>query len=113
MNDRCSIKIFNDCLPLFEMLRDEQRQNILLNLVKNKEMTVGEIVEVSNLSMPAISHHLKLLSQAGVVSARKEGTKKIYSAQLEDVITLLKQLTTALEMEVGINNEEKNINSFD
>ncbi|MBF0709789.1 MULTISPECIES: ArsR family transcriptional regulator [unclassified Gemella] len=53
------------------------RQEILTNLMKNKELTVSELVDLSELSMPAISHHLKLLSQSGLVVSRKKEIKNI------------------------------------
>lgn len=77
MSKECSIDIFNNCISYFEMLKDIQRQEILTNLMKNKELTVSELVDLSELSMPAISHHLKLLSQSGLVVSRKKEIKNI------------------------------------
>ncbi len=92
------------------MLKDSQRQEILNNLVIHGELTVGEIVELSHLSTPAISHHLKLLSNAGLVTSRKEGTRKIYRAEFREAIEYLRDLLESLERETGIisgDNVEK------
>ena len=50
---------------------------ILLTFEKGERLTVGQIAAVSTLSRPAVSHHLKILREAGVLSAAKEG-KEVY-----------------------------------
>lgn len=43
-NKQCSIDIFNECVPYFEMLKDTQHQEIVINLIKQKELSVSELV---------------------------------------------------------------------
>lgn len=108
METKCSIDLFNKCVPVFEMLKDEQRQEIIINLVKQKELNVSELVELSQLSMPAVSHHLKLLSQSGLVVASKRGTKKYYRLSLNDAMNNLEELLAALRLlvaDTGNKNE--------
>jgi DNA-binding transcriptional ArsR family regulator len=62
---------------VFTALGDEHRQRILLTFEKGERLNVGQIVEVSTLSRSAVSHHLKLLRNAGVLESRKEG-KEVY-----------------------------------
>lgn len=62
---------------VFVALGDEHRQRILLTFDKRERLTVGQIAEVSTLSRPAVSHHLKILRQAGVLEAQKIG-KEVY-----------------------------------
>ena len=62
---------------VFIALGDEHRQRILLTFEKGERLTVGQIAEVSTLSRPAVSHHLKILREAGVLRAEKEG-KEVY-----------------------------------
>jgi DNA-binding transcriptional ArsR family regulator len=62
---------------VFVALGDEHRQRILLTFEKGERLTVGRIAEVSTLSRPAVSHHLKILRQAGVLEAEKVG-KEVY-----------------------------------
>jgi DNA-binding transcriptional ArsR family regulator len=57
----------------FTALGDEHRQRILLTFEKGEELNVGQIVEVSTLSRSAVSHHLKLMREAGVLEAEKRG----------------------------------------
>jgi ArsR family transcriptional regulator len=58
-------------------LGDEHRQRILLTFEKGERLNVGQIVEVSTLSRSAVSHHLKLMREAGVLGSQKVG-KEVY-----------------------------------
>lgn len=60
-------------------LADETRQAIL-ELLKDREMNVGEIAACFRLTQPTISYHLGLLRRAGVVLARREGKRVYYTA---------------------------------
>jgi len=62
---------------VFVALGDEHRQRILLTFEKGERLNVSQIAEVSTLSRPAVSHHLKILRQAGVLRREKTG-KEIY-----------------------------------
>ena len=62
---------------VFVALGDEHRQRILLTFEKGERLTVGQIAQVSTLSRPAVSHHLKILRAAGVLEAEKSG-KEVY-----------------------------------
>lgn len=63
---------------LFKALNDVTRREIL-ELLKEKDLTAGEIADRFNISKPSISHHLDLLKQAGLVNAVKEGQFIYYS----------------------------------
>jgi ArsR family transcriptional regulator len=62
---------------VFVALGDEHRQRILLTFGRGERLTVGRIAEVSTLSRPAVSHHLKILRAAGILEAEKVG-KEVY-----------------------------------
>ncbi len=62
---------------VFVALGDEHRQRMLLTFEQGERLTVGQIAEVSTLSRPAVSHHLKILRGAGVLDAEKVG-KEVY-----------------------------------
>src|SRR5262245_28596105 len=62
---------------VFVALGDEQRQRILLTFGKGERLNVSRIAESSTLSRPAVSHHLKILRQAGVLRREKIG-KEVY-----------------------------------
>ena len=95
-----SMGILKECIPVFSMLQDENRQQILLMLFDNKEMSVSEITEKLSLSRPAVSHHLKLLLDNGLVFVRKEGKERYYRINLEDSLSLLKQLVGSIEQDM-------------
>ena len=62
---------------IFTALGDEHRQRILLTFEKGERLNVGQLVSVSTLSRSAVSHHLKILREAGILDSRKEG-KEVY-----------------------------------
>ncbi len=63
---------------LFKALNDPTRRQIL-DLLKEKDLTAGEIAEAFEISKPSISHHLDLLKQAGLVSTERNGQFILYS----------------------------------
>ncbi len=62
---------------VFSALGDEHRQRILLPFDTGERLNVGQIAEVSTLSRSAVSHHLKILREAGVLDSEKLG-KEVY-----------------------------------
>lgn len=71
---------FKKCKGAFIALGDETRHQIILALLESdcRGIRVGEITEKTNLSRPAVSHHLKILKEAGIINMRREGTKNYY-----------------------------------
>jgi ArsR family transcriptional regulator, arsenate/arsenite/antimonite-responsive transcriptional repressor len=63
---------------LFRALDDSTRRQIL-ELLRERDMTAGEIADAFTISKPSISHHLDLLKQANLVIAIKEGQFIRYS----------------------------------
>jgi ArsR family transcriptional regulator, arsenate/arsenite/antimonite-responsive transcriptional repressor len=75
---------------VFIALGDEHRQRILLTFEKGERLTVGQIAEVATLSRPAVSHHLKILREAGVLEAERAGREvylRINREVLEDTLS--------------------------
>lgn len=89
---------FRACAPLFAALGDTARQDIILLLAENERMNVTQITESMHLSRPAISHHLKVLLQAGLLKVERESRENFYSLELESGLTLLKRLVAQAEM---------------
>ena len=94
-----TMSILSECIPIFTMLQDESRQQILMLLFDKKEMTVSELTENLELSRPAVSHHMKLLLDAGLASVKKNGKERIYSLNLQKTIKQLKDLLSSIEMD--------------
>lgn len=70
---------FEVCRPAFLAMGDETRQHIIVALLENYGgMRVGELTKRTHLSRPAVSHHLKILKDAGIVSMFKVGTMNFY-----------------------------------
>jgi DNA-binding transcriptional ArsR family regulator len=63
---------------VFTALGDEHRQRMLLIFEPGERLNVSQIVETSPLSRTAVSHHLKILREAGVLGSVKEGKKVFY-----------------------------------
>lgn len=64
---------------VFKALSDENRREIIRLLRKHDEMTAGEIAGNFDISKPAISEHLKILKNAGLVFSKKKGQFVEYS----------------------------------
>lgn len=62
---------------MFEALGDEQRQRILLSFEPGEHLNVGQIVDGSTLARSTVSHHLRILNEAGVLQREKIG-KEVY-----------------------------------
>jgi len=76
---------------LFKALNDPTRRAIL-ELLKNKDLTAGEIADKFNISWPSISHHLELLKRAGLVVSMKEGQFVYYSINTTVMDEMMKWL---------------------
>jgi DNA-binding transcriptional ArsR family regulator len=66
----------------------EPRRRKILQLVSTKELSAGEIASRFDVTRPAISQHLTVLTLAGLVSVRREGTRRIYRARPEGLVEL-------------------------
>ena len=73
---------------LFKSLNDPTRREIL-QLLKERDLSAGEIAEQFDISKPSISHHLDLLKRAGLVSSRRQGQFLVYSLNTTIVEDLL------------------------
>jgi DNA-binding transcriptional ArsR family regulator len=88
---------FRNCLPLFQALGDRWRQDIILLLDREGTLNVNQIAGRIPLSRPTISHHLKILRTAGIVSAVRRGTENYYSLQITPAVKQLKTLVRQVE----------------
>lgn len=103
MTDRKVLdQYFRECMPLFIALGDEVRLNIIDSLSQASQsgadgLNVNEITRHTNLSRPAISHHLKILKDSGLVEIRKSGTSNYYRLTLKDCNRRLMKLGFMVE----------------
>lgn len=94
---------FLACADMLAAIGDETRQHLIVEMLKMGQcdgVRVGQITEKTNLSRPAVSHHLKIMKEAGLVKVRKEGTKNFYyfDPEMEGFERLVSTLNLALEI---------------
>lgn len=77
----------------FDALGDPTRRAIVACLAE-RPRAVGELAEVLPISRPAVSQHLKVLKEAGLVSDRAAGTRRVYRLNPAGVAALRDQLDT-------------------
>jgi DNA-binding transcriptional ArsR family regulator len=79
----------------------EPRRLAILDLLRDGERPVGELVELLRLSQPAVSKHLRVLKEAGLVEVRPDAQRRLYRirpepfAELDDWLAPYRQLWTA------------------
>ena len=90
---------FSSSSKMLIAIGDETRQHLILEMMKMGDCSgvrVGEITEKTNLSRPAVSHHLQIMKDAGIVKVRKEGTMNFYYFDPE--MAALEKLISTLEL---------------
>ena len=91
---------FRDCQKIFTALGSETRQHLLLVMLTDdcSGSRVIDLASKTHLSRPAVSHHIQLLKQAGIVNERREGTCLYYYLNPQDsVITKMIHLMTDIQ----------------
>ena len=66
----------------------EPRRRRILTLVRDRELSAGEIASKFDVTRPAISQHLNVLKEAGLVDERRNGTRRLYQARPEGLVEL-------------------------
>src|SRR5436305_2482212 len=66
----------------------EPRRRRILTLVRAEELSAGAIAAHFDVTRPAISQHLTVLKEAGLVSERRNGTRRLYRARPEGLVEL-------------------------
>jgi DNA-binding transcriptional ArsR family regulator len=90
----------------------EPRRRRILELVADRELSAGEIAAQFEVTRPAVSQHLSVLREAGLIVERREGTRRLYRARPEGFTGLraflerfwdvgLERLKEAAELEEG------------
>lgn len=102
---------FSSCSKILTAIGDETRQYLILEMMKIGKcngVRVGEITEKTHLSRPAVSHHLQIMKDAGILKVRKEGTKNYYFFDHE--MTSFEKLIQTMQSAVEISKilQDKN-----
>ncbi|MDF0601179.1 metalloregulator ArsR/SmtB family transcription factor [Psychromarinibacter sp. C21-152] len=69
-----------DLVTAFSALGDPNRFAILERLLRDGAQSAGDLQDVADISAPAVSRHLKVLREAGLISQRVDAQRRIYSA---------------------------------
>jgi DNA-binding transcriptional ArsR family regulator len=97
-----------DCIPeqwkniseLFVALGDEQRQRILLAFEKGERMNILQIVENSNLSRTAVTHHLKVLHNSGALKSEKIGKEVFFWVNKAPMLEAIENVLDYIKKEI-------------
>ena len=81
----------NGDVVAYQALADPTRHAIFERL-KQGPLAVGELAEGLPVSRPAVSQHLKVLKDAGLVSERRNGTRRVYRIEPQGVLALRKSI---------------------
>lgn len=98
---------FAECEDLLFTLGDRTRLHLIVQMMRMGEcngLRVGEITERTDLSRPAVSHHLQIMKDSGLVKVRREGTRNYYYfdpemaafARLVDALRLAMEIAAEL-----------------
>lgn len=92
-------EVTRECTDIFLALGDHHRQDILILLLTDGPLNVTEIANLTtNVSRPTISHHLRVLKNAGLVSVESKSRENFYSVEWEDAAEkLIKFMGTTLK----------------
>jgi DNA-binding transcriptional ArsR family regulator len=74
-------------MEVFEALAQPKRREIM-RLLAGTELSAGEIASRFSVTQPAISQHLKVLKEAGLVNERRDGTRRLLSVRPEGLSDL-------------------------
>lgn len=104
------IKMFEEALPFFTAVGDENRQQIIVRLLQTRRLSVNEIADGTHLSRPAVSHHLKILKDAKLVGVERSGTQRFYhiNEAAATQLDMLDHLTEALRNCTAWQDNENN-----
>ena len=85
---------FEELLSFFKALGDEKRLKIV-GLLAQKPLCVEELAAILDLSAATVSHHLRKLSEAGLVQASAEGYYNVYSLRTETIREMSRRILSA------------------
>lgn len=94
-----SNRLEKDLVQVFKLLADETRLKILLYLMQEGELHVSALCERLQQSQPAVSHHLALLRESGLIEPRRDGKHNFYSVKKSKFHHLIQQLFDSMTHE--------------
>ncbi|EHS58992.1 autorepressor SdpR family transcription factor [Paenibacillus kribbensis] len=92
----------------FKALADPTRRKIL-QLLKEKSMSAGDVAEHFQISKPSISHHLNLLKQAGLVLDERQGQSIIYTLHTTVVADVIGWMFSIAQSDAPVKKHSNDI----
>lgn len=92
-------ELLSNCGPFFSAMGDTVRQKLFMNMAKagTEGVNVSNLTADTSLSRPAISHHLKVLKDCGLIESYREGTKNFYYVELRRKLEEVRSFIDAVE----------------
>lgn len=87
-----------ELLDFFKALADQSRLKIV-GILAQRTASVGELAELLELKEPTVSHHLRKLREAGLVSATQDGTTRRYRLQTSELESMSRRLLATDQIE--------------
>ncbi|GEM_PF-739506 len=91
-----AIETFRRYQPVFNALGDPTRQQIMFMLADNIPLSVAELAAKTELSRPAVSHHLKILSEAKLIRAERVGVRLYYKPMFQTPLAMAQDFSKVL-----------------
>ncbi len=88
---------WRDIAKVFVAMGDTHRQRILLTFERGERLNVGQIAEVSTLSRSAVSHHLKVMRESGVLGSEKIGKEVWFWVEPDALLAALANVADYLQ----------------
>jgi ArsR family transcriptional regulator, arsenate/arsenite/antimonite-responsive transcriptional repressor len=91
--------LLEKCGPFFTAMGDEVRQKLFMNMAEagGEGVNVSNLTSKTKLSRPAISHHLKVLKESGLIESYRRGTKNYYYVDLRRKLEELRKFVDAVD----------------
>lgn len=90
---------------IFKAFADKNRR-LILTLLKERDLNVGEMVEKMEINQATVSSHLAILRKAKLISCMVDGKKRIYKINRDMLESFVKQLNRFFDVDRIIQNDE-------
>lgn len=90
---------FKNTAQIFIALGDEHRQRMLLAFEKGEKLNILQLVSTTTLSRTAVTHHLKVLHQSGILNSEKVGKEVYFWINKEAVAEALQRVLNYINHE--------------
>lgn len=83
---------YADYIPVIKAMSDETRLKVI-DMLSCGELCACELLEEFNISQSTLSYHMNILSESGLVNARRDGSKMVYTLKKENIEEILDFIT--------------------